>query len=58
MSGVDSIDKYSQMMSWLTRSKSKIQEPRNMYQDGQLVAPSVDGSRPEVQLLMQLNRQM
>ena len=46
MSGVDSIDKYSKMMSWLTRSKSKIQEPRNMYQEGQLVAPSVDGSRP------------
>ena len=49
MSGVDSIDKYSKMMSWLTRSKSKVQEPRNMYQDGQLVAPSVDGSRPGYQ---------
>jgi hypothetical protein len=90
MSGVDSIDKYSQMMRWLTRPKSQVQEPRNMdlaalsddvvpgrlkdelagnfdpkqetYEEylqrinlerpfnmaegGQLVAPSVDGSRP------------
>jgi hypothetical protein len=90
MSGVDSVDKYSQMMRWLTRPKSKVQEPRNMDQaalsddvvpgalkdeiagnfdpsqetyeeylqrinlerpfnmaeGGQLVVPSVDGSRP------------
>jgi len=90
MSGVDSIDKYSQMMRWLTRPKSQVQEPRNMDQaalsddvvpgrlkdelagnfdpsqetyeeylqrinlerpfnmaeGGQLVKPSVDGSRP------------
>ena len=51
MSGVDSIDKYSQMMRWLTRPKSKVQEPRNMdlADGGQLVAPSVDGSRPGYQ---------
>ncbi len=32
MSGVDSIDKYSQMMRWLTRPQSKVQEPRIMDQ--------------------------
>jgi hypothetical protein len=93
MSGVDSVEKYSQMMRWLTRPKSKVQEPRimdqaalsddvvpgrlkdeiagnfdpsqetyeeylqrinlerpfNMAEGGQLVAPSVDGSRPGYQ---------
>jgi len=40
------IKDYAQMMSYLTRPRDVVPEPRNMYNQGQLVAPSVDGSRP------------
>ena len=40
------IKDYAQMMSYLTRPRDVVPESRNMYNQGQLVAPSVDGSRP------------
>ena len=50
------IKDYAQMMSYLTRPRdvvpdpsSMVPGPRNMYAGGQLVAPSVDGSRPGYQ---------
>ena len=43
------IEKHAQMMRWLTRPRSQVPGPRNMYAGGQLVAPSVDGSRPGYQ---------
>jgi len=43
MSVLDYINKMKEMYEG---ERIMNQEPRNMYQDGQLVAPSVDGSRP------------
>ena len=40
------IKDYAQMMSYLTRPRDVVPEPRNMYNQGQLVQPSADGSRP------------
>jgi len=52
------IKDYSQMMSYLTRPRDVVPESRNMYNQGQLVQPSGDGSRPGYSGEKKLNKTM